>query len=466
MKLKNKLFLNFGIILFFSINIFGITLIESSFNLIIKNIINSSIREYSVIYTNIKSGENINNIFMTNKDILKVRSEYYFKNTDNPNISLEFRNLDKELVYSTKKIDIIYPESLYYLKDTNSNYIVHKKKNKNFLLINSILTINGEDFYFIYINDLNSLYKYKINNIYTLIELNILIGLIVLLSIYFIVVDITKPIDELIKSMDEIIKGNYNKKFIFKSNIKEINDISINFSSMNNEIRNKILELKKQNEIKQRFIDNLTHEIRTPLTTIIGYSDLVVKKNIQNMSLIHNSFMNINREGKRILSLTSNLVTLITLDKKSLELNNYSIVEIIKEVERSFNIRFKENNINFIIKGNDFLVYTDKNLFLILVNNLIDNSIKSVLNREKRDIYAIIDIDRVIIKDTGNGISKEDLEKIFEPFYMVDKSRSKSIEGFGLGLSICKEIIYLLDIEFNIESKINYGTEVILKLKR
>ena len=108
MKLTNKLFLYFGILFFFTINIFGMVLIQSNFNLTVKNTVNASLGEYSVIYTNLESKETMSNIFLTNRDIIKIKSDSYLKNINNPNISLEFRTLDKKMFYSTKNSDILY----------------------------------------------------------------------------------------------------------------------------------------------------------------------------------------------------------------------------------------------------------------------------------------------------------------------------------------------------------------------
>lgn len=466
MKLKNKLFLNFAALFFLSINVFGFILIQSNFNIVMENTINNSLAEYSVIYANIKSGENLNNVFLSNKDIIKIKCDHYLKNTNNSNISLVFLTLDKERVYETSNNIIGYSEELFNISNGESSYEIITNNNEKLLLINNKIELNGDKYFFIYSNNLNTLYENKYDNILTLIKLNILVGVFLLGAIYFISVDITKNIDYLISSIDEIINGNYNKKITYSSDIKEFNAISNNFSVMNNEIQNNISKLEEQNNIKQRFINNLTHEIRTPLTSIIGYSKLMLDKKVDNPNIIQNAFENINREGNRILSLTSNLITLITLDKKSLNLKKESLISIIKEVQDRFQIKIKEKNIEFLVKGEDIEIITDRGLVNILISNFIDNSIKALNEKSEKKITLTIEDFSLKVEDNGKGISKEDLEKIFEPFYMVDQSRSKSIEGFGLGLSICREIVEMLDIGFDIKSTYNTGTEITLTFKK
>ena len=464
MKLKNKLLLYFCALFFVTINIYGVILMESNFNIILENTINNSLSEYSVIYANIKSNENAKNIFFEDKDILKIKSDFYFKNNSDSNVILEFRNLDKDLVYSTsdKYTNKIWNDDIYNINGTMTNYLVYKKGNDKVLLINNNIDVNNNTYYFTYINNLDNLYKDKLKEYSILIKLNIIGGIFLLVIIYFISDDITKPIYSLISSMNEVINGNYNKKLKYKSNIYEINEISNNFSLMNTEIQNKIQELQESNNEKQRFINNLTHEIRTPLTSIIGYSDLMLKKRVEDFKLIFRAFENINREGKRILSLASNLITLITLDAKSLNLSNFSALEMIEEVKSSMDMKIKDFDIHIIIEGKDFEIYSDRELVFILITNFVDNSIKAVMSSNIKEIKMILNSREIIIKDTGIGISKDELTKIFEPFYMTNKSRNKSIDGFGLGLSICRQIVKLLNIKFNINSEVNIGTEIVL----
>lgn len=464
MKLKNKLLLYFCALFFVTINIYGVILMESNFNIILENTINNSLSEYSVIYANIKSNENAKNIFFEDKDILKIKSDFYFKNNSDSNVILEFRNLDKDLVYSTsdKYTNKIWNDDIYNINGTMTNYLVYKKGNDKVLLINNNIDVNNNTYYFTYINNLDNLYKDKLKEYSILIKLNIIGGIFLLVIIYFISDDITKPIYSLISSMNEVINGNYNKKLKYKSNIYEINEISNNFSLMNTEIQNKIQELQESNNEKQRFINNLTHEIRTPLTSIIGYSDLMLKKRVEDFKLIFRAFENINREGKRILSLASNLITLITLDAKSLNLSNFSALEMIEEVKSSMDMKIKDFDIHIIIEGKDFEIYSDRELVFILITNFVDNAIKAVMSSNIKEIKMILNSREIIIKDTGIGISKDELTKIFEPFYMTNKSRNKSIDGFGLGLSICRQIVKLLNIKFNINSEVNIGTEIVL----
>lgn len=466
MKLKNKLFLNFGTLVFVTLNIFGSILIQSNFYDSLEHLINTSLGEYSVIYNNIKTGEDLNNLFLTNKDIIQIKSEYYLKNINNPDISFEFRDLEMNPLYSTEDMFFDVPSELFSFPTEDSNYMVVTKDINHFLIINNVISINKEDFYFTYVSDFSYLYESRLHNYLSLFKLNILVGVILLIIIYLIAVDITKPISLLIGNIDDLINGKFINKLDYTSNIKELNSISTNFNLMNDEIQNKISLLKEQNDSKQRFIDNLTHEIRTPLTSIIGYSRLMIDKNVQDIALLHKSFEQVNKEGNRILSLTSNLVKLITLDKISLNITSIRLTDLLNSIKSTFDIRLKDNNIEFIIEGPDIELETDIDLFTILIFNFLDNAIKALnsieVNNTKKVILIKLNENTLEVIDNGVGISAEDLDKILEPFYMVDKSRTRSLNGFGLGLCICQEIIKILNMGFDIESTLGHGTKVSL----
>ncbi|MBX7317011.1 HAMP domain-containing histidine kinase [Clostridium chauvoei] len=467
MKLKNKLFINFGILFFLTLNILGCFLIKSTFNTSIKKAIDESFREYAVIYSNIKSGENLNNLFLTTEEIISIKSENYLSIIQNPSINLEFRTKDNNIIYSSNSSKFNLPNELFSFDNKKANYIISNLNNTSNLIISKEISFNNQDFSFTYINNIDSLYTTQNNNIIILLELNFLFILVFLFIIYLISFDITKPLSILSDNIDEIIRGNFNKKLSYSSNIEELNTISTNFNIMSEEIKNKIILLSRENLSKQRFINNLTHEIKTPLTSIIGYSSLMVNKKINDIDLIHKSFETIYNDGKRIESLTTNLIKLITLDKINLDIEDVSIISVLEDIKNTIKIKLIENNINLSIHGFDFVLKTDRYLLTTLLSNFIDNSIKALSNNSvlEKNIIIVLNKNSLVIKDSGIGIPKEDLDKIFEPFYMVNKSRVHSIGGFGLGLTICLKIIEILDIKFYISSTPNKGTTIKLHFK-
>ncbi|HCQ89188.1 MAG TPA: hypothetical protein DIU45_04860 [Clostridium sp.] len=462
MKLQKKMLINFGVMFFITINIFAYFLIQTTYNTNFKKVIDSSFASYSLIYSNIKTGENLKNLFLTNKEILQHRTEDYLRNLPNENIALEFRDLNKEIIYSSSKNKVPIKDEIFDIKNNKVKYLITKNGDKTYLIINNKIILNGSGIYFTYIDDISFLKQDRLNNIYFIFTINILLAIIIIIIIYSIAKEITKPIEILINNIKEIINGNYTEKLNYSSNVYEFKVISEQFNLMNDEIENKLRLLKEQNQSKQRFIDNLTHEIRTPLTSIIGYSSLMVNKKVTDLDLMRDSFVNINREGKRILSLTSKLVKLITLDKTVLHKENIDLYDTLKEVKSTFEPKLKEKDIALEVKGCSYHINVDKELFMVLITNLIDNSIKALNDRAEKIIILEIMENSLKIEDTGVGIEEKELKKILEPFYMIDKSRQSSINGFGLGLSICKQILEIHHMNWSIESTFGKGTKIII----
>lgn len=237
------------------------------------------------------------------------------------------------------------------------------------------------------------------------------------------------------------------------------------FNSMMSVIEENISELKKVSEEKQRFIDNLTHEMKTPITSIIGYSDLLLKSDV-NDEIKFKALSYINSQGHRLENLNSSLIKLIIIGNKEIEKNEININEVVKDSIVGLSYKIEEKNIPVIKNIENANIICDKELIAILLNNILNNSIKASNNDTSIEVIGNILKDtskyELKIKDNGIGISEEDLNKIKEPFYMIDKSRTNRGKNMGLGLAICNDICNLNNIEFKINSKLNKGTMVTL----
>lgn len=463
MKLKTKLFINFTVLFFLLLNIFGCFLIKIIFYTSIDNTINSSFNEYSMVYLNLKSGENISKVFFEDKDVIGLKNASYLNNIYSPLVNLIVQDMDKNKIYSSLNSERGMPEELYnFGSDDSANYTIVREEGRHQLIINKVINFRDSKYYLLYINDVEKIYEENSRFIFILFLFNIIAGILSVFVIYYFSKAITHPLQKLIYNINEIIQKNYEIKLEQPSKIKEINMLTESFNIMSNEISVQVSLLEQQNQEKQRFIDSLTHEIRTPLTSIVGYSSLFLNKQQFNEEATEKAFENIYKSGKRIEHLTEKLIKLITIDKVSLELREVSVLNVVKEIENTYKNRLDENEIIFKVSGEDFKVYVDEALLGMLFSNFIDNAIKAVINSNEKNIEIILEDYKVSIKDTGKGIPKEDLDKIFEPFFMVDKSRKQSFSGFGLGLSICHSIMKMLSINFNVESIVNKGTRIIL----
>lgn len=219
-------------------------------------------------------------------------------------------------------------------------------------------------------------------------------------------------------------------------------------------------------EERQIFIANLAHEMKTPLTSILGFADLLrIKKNISYSERIEYS-STIVEETKRMRSLSGKLMELVTLSGTEIEKKPTNLPEIIQETKTALTPLLAKNNVLLICNCMDITFSADEELFKSLLYNIIENAIKASPIGEKIELYAAMyEGDAVItITDYGMGMSREDAKHVFEPFYMVDKSRSRKSGGAGLGLALCAEIAKLHNAVIEIDSRLNKGTTIFITI--
>lgn len=218
-----------------------------------------------------------------------------------------------------------------------------------------------------------------------------------------------------------------------------------------------VTDIKRLEKMKLDFFANASHELKSPLTTIIGYQQLIQNGILVEKEEIADATIKTVKEASRMNQIISEMLELAKLesDKKE-DKNVLSISHVTDEILLSYNILLENKNITLVKDYNDFIVSIASNDLYHLIRNLIDNAVK--YNKANGKIKITISDNTFVIEDTGIGISKEDQERIFERFYRVDKARSKENGGTGLGLSIVKHICINNNIKIEVSSALNEGT--------
>lgn len=225
-------------------------------------------------------------------------------------------------------------------------------------------------------------------------------------------------------------------------------------------------EERRINKIKNDFFSNASHELKTPLTSILGYLELIDKGILQNedeKEAISESI----KEAKKMKDLLKDMLIINNLDSnKQLKKEEVSLKETIDEIISSLRPLLLSKEIIVTTNEDDFTILADKKDIERLLINLIENAIK--YNKDKGKIIITLNSnDKTFkIEDTGIGISSENINRIFERFYRVDNSKTeKNIEGTGLGLAICKHIAQLYDYQIEVQSKLAIGTTFTVHFK-
>lgn len=224
---------------------------------------------------------------------------------------------------------------------------------------------------------------------------------------------------------------------------------------------------KKAEAMRREFSSNVSHELKSPLTSINGYAELIAT-GLAKDDDIKKFGQIINEEGNRLLNIIDDILKLSKLDEENLQ-EGKTIVNIKNIVDQSIN-RFKRisemKNIKVENKACDINIKTHESLFTDLVTNIYENAIK--YNKTNGQIIIKCEKNKknikLIIEDRGIGIKKEDLPRIFERFYVADKQRTRILKSTGLGLSIVKHICDYLNYDIKVESKYGYGSKFIISI--
>ncbi|WP_373897882.1 sensor histidine kinase [Haloimpatiens sp. FM7315] len=461
MKFRWKIFLLCIIIYIITLSITGILVTENSYNNLLNKEIDRCLKEQNNVYKNsilylmVNQKQMDNNIDMVNYGHRIVEM---FEDEDSY-IEI-FKENGTVLVPSEKIINVDRKEEIKTSMKGKRNYIMRRNNGHHYIFINQVFEMNNKKFVLSYIKDLTEIDKQKTKQYGYFLEVGI-IGLIFIAAITSRISKMMiKPIENLTDVTYNIAKGNYKDRVKVK-NIDEIGILAERFNKMADEIENKITQLENESKKKQRFIDNLAHELRTPLTSIIGYAELLMKIKYDEETF-HKGLNYMYFEGKRMLKLANTLMKMIITREDPLNIYSQNIKPILKEILEVMEIKASEKNIKLKLSTEDIKFNVDKDMIKVVFINLIDNSIKA----SEGDSEIIVgsgknfDGNYLFVKDYGKGMSEEEISKVIEPFYRVDKSRARKDGGVGLGLALCNEVIKRHNAKLEIESKLNRGTTI------
>lgn len=224
-------------------------------------------------------------------------------------------------------------------------------------------------------------------------------------------------------------------------------------------------EEQRSQRLRREFSANVSHELKTPLTAISGYAE-IVESGMADPRDIENFAGKIRSEASRLLSLIDDIIKLSKLDESvgGREFKPVSLLDSARYVAERLQEKAQANNVEINIEGDHASVAGEKNMIEDLIFNLLDNAIK--YNKPEGSINVLVcqvrDKVTLTVRDTGIGIPKEDLNRVFERFYRADKNHSKKIVGTGLGLAIVKHIAQYHSATLEIKSEENIGTTVVV----
>ena len=232
-----------------------------------------------------------------------------------------------------------------------------------------------------------------------------------------------------------------------------------------------ILALKRAAKYRREFLGNVSHELKTPIFNIQGYIHTLIDGALEDPNVNKKYLLRTSKSIDRLISIIEDLEILANLESDELlmDVTDWDLIDLVNELFEFFEIKSSEKNIKLSLDSNfdSFFVLADKEKINQVLVNLISNSIKYgkeggsiTIKIEKKEKNSLIHV-----VDDGIGISSENISRVFERFYRVDKGRSRSQGGTGLGLAIVKHIIEAHEQKINISSQVNKGTAISFTLK-
>jgi signal transduction histidine kinase len=405
--------------------------------------------EEDLITTNDYVSKVISNINIENRDDI---IDLYAKSSEMAITC--YSSSEGYVAYGNKKYNPTPEQMMAMFKSTNNE--LSFKHHNEVLAYGTKNIINGQEYY-IYVQKDTSGQKSAIaNSAILILGCVFLTGSIVFLVIADIIV---KPLTRLTNAIKELSNGNYNVR-VDNVGQDEISKLNQGFNQM-------ARQLAKQDETRQKFISDISHEFQTPLTSIQGFANILKEEDLPKEQRVKYANI-ILYNSKRLSSLAKNMLQLTLLDREEieLELTNYSLVEQMNRVISTQENQAMEKNIEIVFEmpKKEIFIEGDEQRLEQVWTNIISNAIKYTnegglititMKKNSKDIV-------ISIEDTGIGMSKEVVSHIFERFYREDKARN--VEGNGLGLAIVKSIVDLHHGKIDILSQVDVGTNFIVRL--
>ncbi len=312
------------------------------------------------------------------------------------------------------------------------------------------------NFQILHYRDITSIYKFIRKLLFQSIAMSLFLCVLLATVLILILRKILIPFDHLRDAANMIAVGGYEKRVENPGN-DEVGEVSRCFNQMADRVEEHIRTLAEMNEKQRKLIGSLAHELKTPMTGIQGYAELLQRvklspeKQADALRYIEEECMRLSRLTGKMLQLTE-LSGENTIEKKSCSLSS-----LFSQAQEITQFRLKEKEVRLETESEEGLkIECDEDLMLSFITNLIDNACKA--SPAGSCIRLIGTKSGIIVEDSGTGIPEEEIRHITEPFYMVDKSRSRKQGGAGLGLALCSQIARLHGGRLEIKSAVGEGT--------
>lgn len=451
MKLFHKIFLCFVVIFGITFQVVGYLLINFAYG-------NAIEQEKKIAFQDFQYNRYIL------QSILYSEPEFFSKGKDeiagilrNFTVPVYVYGLDQN--YNISDIKVL-PEEINFkeIEDGKVSYQIYEKKGENYIFVYDYVQQGSHEMYLVTQTDISAVIEKQKNMIVYFQRIYIVILCISFPIIFLLTKALTASLKKVGEASRRIAQGNYSQR-ISTEGKDEIGELALDFNQMAGQVEEKIAELSDMARQKEEFAANFAHELKTPLTSVIGYADMLYQRDLSRED-VKSAAAYILDEGMRLEALSLKLMDLFVLDKHNFFLEKMSVEDIFANMKQGIEPVCEKYNVSLHMEVEKGSISVDFDLFKTMILNLSDNAVKAggkdlwISGGQNSNHYQIK------IKDNGKGIPPEELGRITEAFYMVDKSRARKQHGAGLGLALVSKIVEIHGAKMAIESDGKTGTAI------
>lgn len=363
----------------------------------------------------------------------------------------------KETLASTCDYEVTPYKQWYEDEEETVFHTIQSLNHKKFLIVSENITLWQEKYALYGMKDITYIYEELREIGCRLFAAGAGILFVTCIILTLSIKKMFHPLKKLTFTAQAIQNGEYGaRNGSLSKKTDEIGTVALAFDQMACEVEHKIEELEEAARRQQQLLGALSHEIKTPVTSLIGYSDTLLHVKLSEEQK-EKALIRLYEESRRLERLSAKLMSLIGLyENDSIQKERLPIQKVMEDVRQITKRSLEEKEIKALFTWENFEMEMDCDLMESLLINLIDNSRKASAPGSTIEIRAVKG--RLSVRDYGYGIGKEELEKVKEPFYMVDKARKKKEGSIGLGLALCTQIARLHGGKIEIESAPGKGT--------
>lgn len=481
MKFRNKMLIMNIVLLSTALGIVGYLMVRRNFDMIQEtglsqtilgnHLVQSSV-EYDLLQvineTEYQTGTEEEKVFQIRKELEEIGGR--IKSSTIVTDTIFFIRYNDQWVYSSDSRPDRFPMELFYnLKAGEKNYLFCEEEGRYFIYVTSCSLVEDKLLYVVNQSDISENYRLLEEQIwyFRLVILLVLAAASMLMTM--VSRFLTRHLELLAQASGEIARENYAKRVRISSE-DEVGQLAEQFNHMADAVEDHIMQLREMIQSREQFVAGFTHEIKTPMTAIIGYADTMRSMELprQEQVLALNYIFS---EGKRLEDMSGKLFELLCLKRTEIECIPVHVTDLITGVVRTTKPILEKKEIVLVHNVEEAVITINKELFATVLVNLLDNACKASepggeiqisgrCTREEDDPVYLFSI-----CDKGIGMSGEEVRRMCDEFYMADKSRSRKEGGAGIGMALVSLILEKHGAEWETESEPGIGTTIRIRIK-